>query len=451
MLGHMPASPAREAAFAWLAAVEQRSAYLSELLRGPMARRLSPADRRLAQEIAFGVLQRQAELDYRIRIAARRPLDKIAPAARWALRVALYQIHFLDRVPELAAVHESVELAKAAGPKTAAFVNAVLRHRPRPSLAALLAREPDPLTRRAVEASHPAWLLARWEARWGEAAVRRICAFANEAPPAALRLASGLSPAAAEQFLHAEGIETRAGLLLPAALRVSRGNVTRSALAASGQIAIQDEASQLLPLLLEAAGRPRILDCCAAPGGKTAILRAEAPAARLVALERHPHRARQLQRRLGPGLPLVVADATRPLPLNLSFDAILADAPCTGTGTLQRHPEIRWRLRPDDPARLGAYQTAILEQAIAALAPGGEVLYAVCSLEPEEGEAVLAAVQQRRPDVAVVPLAPVLARLAEQGRLRPEGAALATPEGYVRILPGQFQTEGFFAARLRRT
>ncbi|MGH9533630.1 MAG: 16S rRNA (cytosine(967)-C(5))-methyltransferase RsmB [Terriglobales bacterium] len=448
----MPASPARQAADAWLAAVEERSAYLSELLRGPRARQLSPPDRRLAQEIAFGVLRHRGELDYRIGRAARRPVEKIAPAALRALRIGMYQLHFLSRVPEVAAVHESVELAKAAGTKTAGFVNAVLRNdlreQPRPALAALLAREDDPMTRRAIETSHPAWLLARWEARWGSEALRRVCAFDNRAPAAALRLRPGLPVAAATHALASEGIVTVPGELLPQALRVTQGDAAHSALAAAGDIAIQDEASQLLPLLLEPAGRSAILDCCAAPGGKTAILRAEAPWARLVAVELHPHRARALRRRLGPEAIVVVADATRPLPLEQRFDAVLVDAPCTGTGTLQRHPEIRWRLRPEDPARLGRYQAAILDCAIAALAPGGVLLYAVCSLEREEGEDVVQAALARHRELRLAPLGPALERLTAAGRLRAQAAELATAEGYFRILPGEFQTEGFFAARL---
>lgn len=450
----MPASPARRAAFAWLAAVEQRSAYLSELLRGPIARQLVPADRRLAQEIAFGVLRRRAELDYRIQLAAGRPIAKIAPAARDALRLALYQIHFLARVPEVAAVHESVELAKTAGPKTAGFVNAVLRNHlrqePHQPLAVLLAREPDPLVRRGIATSHPEWLLARWEARWGEAEAERICQYDNQAPEQALRLPPGQDAAAVARALEAEGVQTRPALLLPGVLRVQGADAARKALAAVAGIAIQDEASQLMPLLLEPASRASILDCCAAPGGKTAVLRAEAPGAFLLALERHPHRARELRRRLGPDLPVVAADATRPLPLRQTFSAVLADAPCTGTGTLQHHPEIRWRLRPEDPARLGAYQTAILDQAAAALAPGGALLYAVCSLEREEGETVIERALRRHPNLRLMPLGPVLRRLADAGRLRPEATELATPEGYFRILPGQFQTEGFFAARLQR-
>ncbi len=451
----MPASPSRQAADAWLAAVEERSAYLSELLRGPRVRQLSPADRRLAQEIAFGVLRRRAELDYRIRVAARRPVEKIAPAALRALRIGFYQLLFLTRVPEVAAVHESVELAKPAGAKTAGFVNAVLRNhlrqQPRPTLAALLAREDDPLARRAIETSHPGWLLARWEARWGEEELRRICAFDNEPPMAALRLAPGLDAAAAAEALAAEGIATAPAALLTGALRVTHGDAAHSALLAAGQIAIQDEASQLIPLLLEPAGGPRLLDCCAAPGGKTAILRAAAPGARLIAMERHLHRARALRRRLGADVPVLVGDATQALPLAGGFGGILLDAPCTGTGTLQRHPEIRWRLRPEDPARLGRYQAAMLDHALAALAPGGALLYAVCSLEREEGEQVIAAALARHRGIRRQPLGPVLEKLIAAGRLPPEAAALATPEGDFRILPGQFRTEGFFAARLERS
>ncbi|HUX66463.1 MAG TPA: transcription antitermination factor NusB [Terriglobales bacterium] len=436
-------SPARQLARDVLLAVEERGGYASDLLHSPLARGLSPADLRLATEIVMGVLRWRAQLDFVLERAARRPVARMQPAARVALRIGAYQLRFLSRIPASAAVNESVALAKASDPRLGGFVNAVLRHLPAEPVEALLAPESDLRRRREVEFSHPAWLLERWSRAYSPATADRIAEFNNQPPPTAFRLAPGAA--------LPTGLAATPGLLLASALRATSGDLTHTPAFRAHQLWIQDEASQLIPYLLEPQSRDRILDACAAPGAKTALLQALAPAATLVALERHLHRARLL-RRLLPSLPLLlVADASRPLPLRGQFDRILVDAPCTGTGTLARNPEIRWRLDPADPARLAQLQLAILRQALARLRPAGRCVYSVCSIESEEGPGVVAAVLAADSSLSLLPAANVLASLAAAHHLAPGlDPASLTAGAFLRILPGQHATDGFFAAILQR-
>src|SRR6185437_2511666 len=431
----MPASPARQLAFQVLQLVNQ-GGYASDLLHSSRARGLSAADRRLATELVMGVLRWRAQLDYAIAIAAKRAVARIAAIPLTALRLGAYQLRFLDRVPAMAAVHESVELAKADSPPAAAFVNAVLRHLPREPAAALLAREGNLKRRREVEFSHPAWLLERWSRNFSPEAAAAIAEYDNQPPPVAIR-----------GTLEGEGIELAPGRILASCRRVIAGDATKLEGFRLGAFAIQDEASQLIPHLLEAEQGNSVLDVCAAPGTKTSLLKALAPQARVVALELHWSRAQTLRRRLGAGAAIVVADASRPLPLAAKFDRILVDAPCTGTGTLARNPEIRWRLRPEDPARLAELQSAILRRVAAALRPGGRLVYSVCSIEPEEGAGVIAAVLAQTPELTLVPVARVLARLREAGALV---QSPPTSGAFLQLLPGALASDGFFAAILER-
>ncbi|MGH9468699.1 MAG: transcription antitermination factor NusB [Terriglobales bacterium] len=441
----MPVSPARRLAADVLLLVEEEHGYASDLLHSSRARACAPADRRLATQLVLGVLRWRGALDYAIAAAAHRRLERMPPLARVALRLGAYQLRRLDRIPPSAAVNDSVELAKPAGHKTAAFVNAVLRHLSRAPIAALLANESDLARRREAEFSHPGWLLERWSQAFSPAQAAAIAAYDNQPPPAACWPA-----------LAVDGVTFGPGRLLRSARRVLAGDVTRTAAFRSGHLWVQDEASQLIAHLVAPAAGDRVLDACAAPGSKTALLRALAPEARLVALERHPHRAALLARRLrrDPTLapvPVLAADAAAPWPLAQRWDRILVDAPCTGTGTLARNPEIRWRLTPDDPARLARLQLALLQRAAAALAPDGRLLYSVCSLEPEEGAGVARALLAAVPGgyLRLVPMAELLAPLRASGQLLvPPDALTAGP--YLRLLPGAFATDGFFAAAFVR-
>lgn len=440
-------SPAREFAFAVLLEVEERGGYASELLHAPRSRQLAPADRRLATELVLGVLRWRGQLDFLIARAARRPVAAISPRALIALRLGAYQLRFLSRIPVSAAVHESVELAKAEGKGQAGFVNAVLRHLPRQPVTGLLATELDLSRHREAEFSHPAWLLERWSQNFSPDAVARIAEYDNQPAPVAIRLVEGAP--------LPEAITVAPGRLLARALRVTAGDVTKTAAYREHRVWIQDEASQLIAYLLQPWNGRHILDACAAPGAKASLLHSLAPGAAMVALERHPKRAQLLRNLLdSPEVSVIVADAAKPWPIRLpgdGFDRILVDAPCTGTGTLARNPEIRWRLQPDDPARLAQLQGAILQQAVAALAPGGRCVYSVCSVEPEEGPEVVAAVLAANPHLHLVPAGEVLEGLRRAGHLALEAdAAALAHDGYFRVLPGQAATDGFFAGIVQR-
>jgi 16S rRNA (cytosine967-C5)-methyltransferase len=350
----MPA-PARSLAFDILLRVEA-GAYASELLTAHTAA-LDSRDAGLAGQIVFGVLRYRAQLDYLIgHYSGRR--QKLDSEVRIALRIAIYQLRYLERIPVHAAVTESVDLVKRARkPSAAGFVNAVLRK---------VNREPVPWPSREVELSCPEWLLARWERQFGVERAMGIARAALQEPAAYVHTGTGRT---------------------------------------------QDIGSQSIVPLLRLAPGLRFLDLCAAPGNKTA--QALESGVRAIACDLHFHRIAQMQS-LTPNL--LVLDGTRPLPFNRAFDRILVDAPCSGTGTLGRNPEIKWRLKPADLDDLPRRQSALLANARASLAPGGLLVYSTCSLEPEENEGVVAAV--------------------------PPGLIVET----MRRLPGRDPGDGFYAA-----
>ena len=325
-------SPARLAAFDILHRVET-GAYASDLLLAQTAA-FDARDAGLAAEIVFGVLRYRAQLDYLIEHYSGRR-GKLDIEVRIALRMAIYQLRYLERIPSHAAVADSVDLVKRAHKRSATgFVNAVLRK---------VTREPAPWPSREVALSCPEWLLARWEKHFGAEAAAGIARAALEEP---------------EKYV-----------------RISSAGERR-----------QDIGSQsIVPLLRLEAGQT-FLDLCAAPGNKTA--QALEAGVRAIAADLRFHRLRQLKP-LDAGL--VVLDGTQPLPFGRGFDRILVDAPCSGTGTLGRNPEIKWRLKPADLDDLHGRQTALLRNALALLKPGGILVYSTCSLEPEENEEVVAA------------------------------------------------------------
>lgn len=354
----MDVSPARRTAYEVLLAVE-RGGYAADLLAA-RARDLDPRDAGLATEIVFGVLRHQAQIDYLILHFSGRDAARLDPEVRAALSMGVYQMRYLERVPAHAAVGESVELIKHARKRSAAgFANAVLRK---------VTREPVDWPDRATALSHPAWMLDRWAARYGAPAAEAI-ARANLAPPETyIRVPPGAVPP--------EGAEPTA---VPGCYRVPPGG--------AGPYRIQDIGSQTIVPLLDLQPGLRFLDLCAAPGNKTA--QALESGVRAVACDLHLRRLVLLK-----DLPadLVVLDGSRPLPFRRPFDRILVDAPCTGTGTLARNPEIKWRLQPANIDALHRLQVALVARARALLARGGLMVYSTCSLEREENEDVVATV-----------------------------------------------------------
>ena len=318
-------SPARQIAFEILRKVHH-GGYASDLLF-QRAAQLDSRDAGLASEIVFGCLRFQAQLDYLI---ARRVPRAPEPEVLIALRMGIYQLRYLDRIPPHAAVGESVELVKRLGRAPAAgLVNAILRKTD---------RTPVPWPDRATALSMPAWLLDKWDARFGRETADQIAT-------------AFLQPA--ENYIASTG-------------------------------RIQDIGAQSIVPLLDLHPGQTFLDLCAAPGNKTA--QAIQQGVRAIACDIHFHRLKQMR---DLNCSAVVLDATQPLPFRGKFDRILIDAPCSGTGTLGRNPEIKWRLKPSDLIDLHAKQVALVRQAIEHLCPGGRLVYSTCSLEKEENELVI--------------------------------------------------------------
>jgi 16S rRNA (cytosine967-C5)-methyltransferase len=364
-------SPARQVAFHVLLLVE-RGGYASDLLLS-RTRRLDSRDAGLASEIVYGCLRFQAQLDFLIeQLSGRRP-QRLDPEVRTALRMGIFQQRWLDRVPAHASVSESVDLVKRAGKRSSAgFVNAVLRK---------VHRDPVTWPDRATELSHPAWLLERWSAQYGSKIAEMLARAFLRPPETYVRIPSGIVLDA----VVAEPTE------VPGCFRLPGGD--------RGELRVQDIGSQAIVPLLELRPGLSFLDICAAPGNKTA--QALESGVWAVACDRHLSRLKELK---ALGCRLVVLDGLAPLPFRRRFDRILLDAPCSGTGTLGRNPEIKWRLRPEDLDRHHSRQAKLLANALEALAPGGRLVYSTCSLEREENEAVLETVLGRVPEERVTRL-----------------------------------------------
>jgi len=482
----MPISAARLAAFEILLRVQEQGAYASELLHSERLVSLSAADHGLCTELVMGALRWQSALDDDIQAVSSQKLNRIDAEVLVALRLGAYQLRFLDRVPAHAAVHESVELVKQARKKSAApFANAVLRKligkyqsgEGKSAAGGVLDAETESPEALAVALAHPSWLVARWAVEFGIERARRICEFDQQAPPVVLRMpASGAFPPqqanrglvgdpgeALESQLQSGGVRLAPGRLLRSARVVlsGTGSPTRAVVARGGvegdvvhtpaylehRLAIQDEGSQLVGALV---GRgSRILDCCAAPGNKTAALAEANPRAVIVAVELHPRRAELLRKRIAAHamVEVITADATA-LPHGREFDRILADVPCSGTGTLARNPEIKWKLRPDDLTDLHARQKAILAAALRHLVAGGVMVYSTCSLEAEENVAVVEEVLRDHPSARLLDCRARLHELKAEGELTWPDVESLTSGPYLRTLPGTHPCDGFFAAMI---
>jgi 16S rRNA (cytosine967-C5)-methyltransferase len=445
-------SPARSAAFDILIRVERESSYASELLHSRTYERLAAVDHSLATELVMGVLRWRSLLDSRIAGISAQPLSKLDLEILTALRLAVYQLGWLTRIPARAAINESVELVKRARKRSAApFVNAVLRKLAGGNLVHQHSNGSSTESP-AASSAHPLWLIERWTQDFGIESVRRICEYDQSVPTTAIRL----RVPEAEGQLKAEGFELAAGALLSSARRILRGDITKSAAFRAGLCVIQDEASQLVAALVGSGAN--ILDCCAAPGGKTLAIADRNPSADIAAVELHPHRARLLRKLMSVNDPAanaqtrnirVVAADARNLPFATKFNRILADVPCSGTGTLARNPEIKWRLVPEDLKDLQQRQVAILGSAMAQVAEGGRLIYSTCSLEKEENEDVVELSLAKDSSFRVVDCRTQLEQ-QENELIWPDLSSLVRGP-YLRTLPGLHPCDGFFAAILEKS
>ena len=400
---------ARRAAYSVVLRVFEDEAYADRVLRSA-AEGLDARDRALAQRLAFGAVQRVRTLDHAIETLGRRPVRKLDPPVRAALRLGAYQLGFAEGIPRHAAVNETVELVRAAGLERAvAFTNAVMRRLAdgiRPLLATLPEGTP---TEAALKHSYPDWIAELWWPELGAADARALMVAQNEPPETVVRLVRGERP----------GEPTD----IPGAYRVER--VDEAALG-EGRIWPQSRGSQLAGLVVGSHDGERTLDLCAAPGGKATQLAGE-----VVAVELHEGRARELEenvRRLGAdNVTVVHADGTRLAPALTGFDRALVDAPCSGLGVLAGRPDLRWRARP-----LPELQLELLRAAAERVRPGGTIVYSVCTISREETEAVVDASGLR-----VDPLGDEWPQFRHRGR----------PE-FLQTLPHIHGTSGFFIARL---
>lgn len=450
--GRRGVSAARRAAFEVLRRVEEEGAFASVLLASGATAELRADDRALCYELVLGCLRRQLWLDKLIEhYAAGRAASRLDAPVRRALRLGLYQLRFLTRVPASAAVNESVNLAYEARVRSAAnFINAVLRR---------ATREPDydpatqaatELERLAIHTSHPAWLVERWMKFSGASEAESFAHANNLTPPVAFRV-NALRANAEEVFerLHAAGVEAKPSRIAAHAWRIEEGAAGGAssllrALVGEGAIYVQDEASQLVAHTLGARAGERVLDVCAAPGSKTTQIAALACDRALVVAgdlyARRLHTLGESAARQGlENIQLIAYDAEgAPLPFARgAFQRVLVDAPCTGTGTLRHNPEIRWRITPAGIADLAARQRRILAHAAQALGVGGRLVYSTCSVEPEENEEVVATFLETHPAF-------------ELTRLEGVPEHLLTKEGAARTWPQRDGTDGFFVAAFEK-
>ncbi len=442
---------ARSSAFTTLLRIEKERSYADILIDRELREgRLTGPDRGLYTELVYGTLRRQGTLDHIIAHVSTTPLAKLERAVVLLLRLGLYQIFFLDRVPVSAAVNETVNLAKQAAPRAAGFINAVLRSAdrgrdriPYPD------PEREPAAYLAARHSHPEWIVAGWLAQLGYGEAEMLAEVMAAPPPFTIR-ANRLKNSREElaKLLEEEGVTTLPCRYGPDGLVItSPVSLPNMASFSAGRFAVQDEASQLATLLLAPEPGESILDLCAAPGGKATYL-AELAGNRgtLLACDRQSRKLEQIREaatRLGiTTITTITLDATKPLDglEGEQFDRILVDAPCSGLGVIHRNPEGKWWKEPTDPARLALTQLAILGNAAPRLKPGGVLVYSTCSTSREENEEVVEKFLTGHGDFVVEPVSAHFPRVAD----------MESDRGFFRSWPHRHGMDGFFAARLRK-
>jgi len=448
---------AREVAMGVLHNVETRGAYSGlELNQALQAAELSRPDAALATELVYGTIQRLNTIDYVLRSRVKGWPKKVEPWVRALLRMSYYQLRWLSRVPAHAVVDEAVTIAKKRGHAgIGGLVNGVLRALLREGFDSSLPSGLPAVERISLEHSHPQWLVERWIAEFGEAAAERLCASNNEPPHVSARV--NALQASREEILAEmtdAGIDATPSPLAPEGIiAIKSGNLVHTEWYKQGRVTIQDESSMLVAAVADPRPGMRVLDCCAAPGGKTTHLAEKMrDEGKIVANDVHPHKEaliRQQAERLNlhsvqtmTGDALELAGKLEPE----SFDVVLLDAPCSGLGVIRRKPEIKWNKSNADVASLAELQNRLLEQVRPLVKPGGTLVYSTCTIAPEENGNAIRAFLERHPEFSLDPEWPAetLKPLRESGRL-PEPF-----EGMFQVLPDMFGSDGFFIARLRK-
>ncbi|CAM3754914.1 16S rRNA (cytosine(967)-C(5))-methyltransferase RsmB [Alkalicoccus chagannorensis] len=438
----------REAALDALIKIEKNQAYSNLLLDQVMKNKNIPArDKGLLTQLVYGTLQHRRRLDHEIAALSKKPLDKLDDWVVVLLRMSMFQLLFLDRVPDHAAVDEAVTIAKKRSHKgTSGFVNGLLRAFLRGGETGV-PQNVDPVTRIGIEHSHPDWMIRRWMHQYGEKTAEAVAAGNNTPPHTAVRTQlTRITRGELQERLSQEGVESTPSPLLPDALRIQRGSAAGTKAFEEGLFSIQDEGSMLIGRLLSPHPGERILDACAAPGGKTVHIASLAPEASITALDLHPHKtsliAEQAQRLGLPHIRVQTGDA-RKEQWEEPFDRILVDAPCSGLGVLQRKPDMKWTKQEEDIDRLQKIQADILDHVWTQLAPGGTLLYSTCTIEAEENERQILAFVERHEDASAgaLPMEEI-----------PAAVHADVQDGWMlQLIPGRYDTDGFFAAAVQKS
>jgi 16S rRNA (cytosine967-C5)-methyltransferase len=436
-----------------LTRVETEQAYSNLLLNQTLQKyRPEKTEAALVTELVYGTIQRKNTLDFFLDRFVAKGCAKLEPWVRNLLRLSLYQLIYLDRIPEHAAVNEAVNIAKRKGHTgISGMVNGVLRNVIRGKAELRVPDSLDPVSRIALTESHPQWLVADWVRRFGIESAERMCRSNNEPPRASVRVnGMKLTPEALLGQLEESGYSAHRSSLSAAGVVVeSGGNMALTPWYANGELSIQDESSMLVAEMVDPEPGMDVLDCCAAPGGKTAhIAELMNNSGRILACDLHEHKRELIEaqsKRLGLRIVETKTIDARKLPEALggkSFDRILLDAPCSGLGVIRRKPDIKWAKSPDDVADIAKLQTELLSGVASLLAPGGILVYSTCTISEEENERVIERFLRDYPDFSLEgPPAKMLDRL-------PEGTVAG--DGTVTVLPHRFGSDGFFIARLRR-
>ncbi|WP_255298400.1 16S rRNA (cytosine(967)-C(5))-methyltransferase RsmB [Brevibacillus dissolubilis] len=442
---------ARDIALDILTRIDEQQSYSNLELKGALERtHLAGPDVGLVTELVYGTIQRRNTLDHVIGKFIKGGPKKLQPWVLNLIRMSLYQIRYLDRVPERAAVHEAVEIAKRRGHQgISSLVNGVLRNVLR-TADVWEVPEDDEAARISLEESHPAWLVKRWIRLYGAETARAICQSNNKPPMPTIRVnrlrntREMLLRDLEDQFPEAEPSR-----VTPDAILLHSGHAAGSIQFRQGLCTIQDESSMLVAPALHVEPGLRVLDACAAPGGKTThIAELMNNEGEIIACDVHPHKReliKETANRLGITIiDTLVSDASELPEKGLgTFDRILLDAPCTGFGVIRRKPDLKWNKSKADITEISYVQYRLLEQVSQMLKPGGYLVYSTCTIEPEENQEIVERFVKEHPEF-------VLDNTLADDMPEAVSAIMDRDRGYVQILPHHFDSDGFFIARLKR-
>lgn len=435
----------RDAALSILLAIDKNQAYSNLLLHETIKRhKIEAKDRALLTEITYGTLQYKMTLDYYLEPFIR---GKIDHWVRWLLRLSLYQMHYLTRIPPHAAVNEAVEIAKRRGHQgIASTVNGILRSILRQGVPSL-DRIKDPIERLSIETSHPQWLVERFVNNYGVDVATEMLRENNVPPVQTVRVnATKATVAEAIASLEAEGLTAKQSDMMPECLHVTNGQPARTQTFKNGLITIQDESSMIPANVLNPSPGMRVLDMCAAPGGKTTHLAEKMNnEGSILATDLHPHKLDLIDHnteRLGLEIVQTAPIDGRKAPEFLqveSFDAVLVDAPCSGLGVIRRKPDIKYTKREEDLENLQEIQLNLLDAAVKVLKQEGKLVYSTCTVDQQENEGTVQAFLMEHPEMEAIQLESLPTKLAKK-----------QVEGMLQVFPQDFGSDGFFVAAFRK-